>query len=227
MRWLIVVGVAAIAAIIAVSLTTGSKPVKSGIFELVDDGRGIKIESEPTPFIYSTDLPDTVPTVFAHAESQRFKNSKFHFISVSPNQRFVTFACGEGDQWLGMIDIGEQYVKFLLFGIQTTFYPGIWSPDSKYLTYSFYGPDKRLHVYITDPLGRKDPTPLNLNGWFKTCYQGERFRPIGWRMDTDTVFSFAITNAKGEELEHIDLPLRFDPAQIPAHMKREMEQMKK
>ena len=226
-RWFFVIGAVAVATVIALYIAMGSKPTKSGVYELVDEGRGIKKDSEKTPFIRCTDLPDTVPTAFPHAQSQRFLNTKFHFISASPNQRFISFACGEGDQWLGMIDMSRQYVKFLVFGIQTTFSPGIWSPDNKYLTYSFYGPDKRLHVYITEPRGQQDPMPVNLNGWFKTFYQGEKFRPIGWRMDTDTVFSFAITTAKGKELEHIDLPLRFDPSQIPAHMKREMEQIKK
>ncbi len=213
-----------IVAVAAILITSKPKPdVVVGIYVLSDNGTAIQKQGAREPFLRASELPDTVPTFVPHDSTQRFDNRRFHFICVSPNQRYIEFACGEGDQWLGMADVREEYVKFLMFANQATFYPGLWSPDSKFLTYGFYDSDRRLYVYITDPLGIDIPVPMNLNYWYREYEQEAKFKPIGWRMDTDTVFTFAVTSASGKELERVDLPLRLNPALLPEHMKPKTE----
>jgi hypothetical protein len=225
-KWLILGAVVIVAAVVTVYVSTQPGPSSTGDFELVNEGTAIRKVGDNAPFLRVSDLPDTVPTLFPHAAEQHFQNRKFHFISVSPNQRLIEFASGEGDQWLGMLDSRLRYMKFIVFGVQTTFYPGVWSPDSKFMTYAFYGPDRRLSVYITDPKGPDDPSPQNINVWFKSFYQGEKFQAGEWQWGPDTSFSFTITDAGGKELQKVVLPLRFDPNKLPDEMRQEMERMR-
>jgi hypothetical protein len=194
-------------------------------YYLTQGGVGICKLGENVPFLEASELPDTVPMAFSHASSQRFENRRFHFLSVSPDQRLVAFACGEGDQWLGLMNMERRYVKFLMFGIQTTFYQGLWSTDNHFLAFAYFGPDKRMTVAIIDPLGTEDPLPMTLNAWFKSLVNGEKFKPLSWRMDTDTVFTFAVMSASGSQIEKVDLPLRFNRSRMPEHMKQDIGKM--
>lgn len=193
---------------------------RSDEFTLIDDGTAIQRKGSSEPFIIAKDLPDSVPQQFAHSVYQRFDNRRFHFISVSPSQEYIAFASGEGDQWMGMINTTQKYLKFLIFGIQTTFLGATWSPDNKFLAFSFWGPDRRLLVYITTPPAQMDPKPTYLNVWFKLYDRRPQFKSLGWEESGDTTYNFSISDDTGKEVDNVKMPLYFNANKIPEHMKK-------
>jgi hypothetical protein len=177
-------------------------------YVLSEDGTTISRVGEQEPFLYASALPDTVPSWFNHVLAQRFDNRRFHFMCVSPNQRYIAFACGEGDQWIGIVDMEKGYVKFMMFGVQTSFYAGDWTPDNKYLSMAFWGPDRRMCVVTLEPTIFEEPLTPTLNIWYEYFYKGEKFKPGEWDMTGDTTYSFSILSADGDELKEASLPLR-------------------
>ena len=179
-------------------------------FELAENSTAIRRVGSDEAFIRVTDLSDTVPPQFAHSMYQRFNNQQFHYISVSPDGKKIVFAAGEGDQWLGMIDVEQKYFKFMMFGVMTTFFDGGWSPDSKAYAHALFGPDRRLLITIMEPPKRDDPKPKTLNAWFKFCYGGEQFLNLGWGDPADTFYSFNVLDSVGNEIDVVHLPLHID-----------------
>ncbi|MCK4857147.1 MAG: hypothetical protein KAT58_04185 [candidate division Zixibacteria bacterium] len=192
-----------------------------GDFILVDNNRAIQMLGKTNPFISTNQLPDTVPPYFPHPKDLRFKNEKFHFITISPSGELIGFASGEENQWIGLMNVKEKYLKFLAWGMRTEFLDLTFSPNSKYISYTFHGPDHRTKLMIIETPGRDVAKPKPLNTWFKTMRNGEQFEPIGWVQPGDTTFSFTVSDSTGKLIEKIDLPLHIDWNNLPEQMRKE------
>ena len=121
-----------------------------GEFILVDNNTGIQRVGAPQPFMRCSDLPDTIPPYFPHPKEMRLKNERFHFLTQSPDKAFLGFASGVGDQWIGVMNLKERYMKFLSWGMQTRFLDMTFSPTGKYIAYTYHGPDHRTKVMIVE-----------------------------------------------------------------------------
>jgi hypothetical protein len=213
----------AIVALIVVSTGISLALNEASDFVLVDNNRAIQLIGAGEPFYTVEQLPDTAPTYFPHPKDLRFDNKQFHFLTQSPDKRYLGFASGDSSRWIGIMNLEERYLKFVAWGYYTQFLDITFSPDSKYMAYTFFGPDKRLKVNIIPMPTIESTTPKVTNTWFLVCREGEIYEPTGWSVPGDTVFSFKVSDAEGQLLHDVDLPLRMDPNSIPEHMQRDMD----
>ncbi len=192
-----------------------------GDYILVNNDTAIQRLGALQPFMDVSSLPDTAPPYFAHPQQLRFKNERFHLLTESPKSELLAFSSGEGDQWIGLLNVRERYMKFLAWGSQTSFLDLTFSPDAQHLAYTWHGPDHRTKVMIIDTPGKDVAKPTPTNTWFKSCRNGEKFRSIGWVLPGDTTYSFELLDSLGNKLERVDLPLNIDWNNVPEEMRRE------
>lgn len=201
--FMLILLIAGLSTIVALSQTR-RKP----FFYLSDDSTSIMMQGSIYPVTSVGLLPDTVPAYLPRMQKQKFYNKRFHLMSASPDSQFIAFSCGEGDQWVGVMNAREVYMKFLLYSVQTNFLDLSWSPDSRYLAIAYRPPDHRIVVQIVEPPAKLEPQYKPMNAWQTISYNNEQYVPYGWGAVADTIFSFAVHDSLGSELARIDLPFR-------------------
>lgn len=190
-----------------------------GDFILVNDDTGIQRLGAMEPFFSVDQLPTEAPQWYPHPQDLRFVNKKFHWITQSPTKEYLGFASGTGNQWIGIMDLQNRWMKFISWGIETQFLDMTFSRSSKYFAYAFHGPDRRIKINILQVPGRDQDSLHFMNTWFMPTKGGERYVPLGWDAKSDTVFSFEVHDSTGAVLHHVDLNLHFNEADIPEYMK--------
>ena len=191
-----------------------------GDFILVNDDSGIQRLGAMQPFITVADLPPTAPEWFPHPKDMLFENQKFHWITQSPTMDLLGFASGTGNEWIGIMNLKERWLKFISWGLSTRFLDMTFSNDGLHYAYAFHSPDGRIKINIAPAPERDDEKIDLLNTWFVSTRGGERYRPLGWDEQSDSVFSFDITDSLGQMLHHVDLTLHYDENLVPDHMLR-------
>jgi hypothetical protein len=195
-----------------------------GDYILVKNDTAIQRLGAMEPFMDVSMLPDTVPPYFGHPQALRFNNERFHLLTESPKKELLAFSAGEGDQWIGLLNVRERYMKFLAWGSQTSFLDITFAPDAEHLAYTWHGPDHRTKVMIIETPGKDVGKPVPTNTWFRTCRDGEKFRSLGWILPGDTTYSFELLDSLGNKLQRVDLPLHIDYKSLPDEMRRERKE---
>jgi hypothetical protein len=206
--------------ILTLSLSMALALNTPGNFILVNDASGIQRLGAMGPFLTVEDLPPTAPEWFPHPKDLLFENQKFHWITQSPTMDLLGFASGTGNEWIGIMNLKDRWLKFISWGVSTRFLDLTFSNDALHYAYAFHSPDGRIKINIA-PVPTRDEEKTDLiNTWFVSTDGGERYRPLGWDEQSDTVFSFEITDSLGQVLHHVDLNLHYDESLAPAHMLR-------
>lgn len=198
---------------------------EQGNYTLAQEGRAIQRIGAPNPFFGVEMLPDTAPPYFPHPEGLKFKNRKFHLLTQAPGKDLLAFSSGEGNEWIGFLDLKERYMKFLGWGVMTQYLDLTFSPDGKYLAYAFHGPDHRTMAVIIPTPDKETAKPQATNTWFQTYRNGEKFVPVGWVLPGDTIYSFTVVDSSGTVLESVDLPLHIDWDNVPENMMRQLKKV--
>ncbi len=209
--------------VLTLSLSLALALNKPGDFILVNDAGGIQRLGAMGPFLNVADLPTTAPEWFPHPKDLVFENQKFHWITQSPTMDLLGFASGTDNEWIGIMNLKERWMKFISWGLSTKFLDMTFSNNGKYYVYTFHSPDGRIKINIAPIPQRDDEKNSLLNTWFVPTDGGERYRPLGWDEQSDTVFSFEITDSLGQVLHHVDLNLHFDSEFMPEHMRRSLD----
>ncbi|OGC77559.1 MAG: hypothetical protein A2145_01085 [candidate division Zixibacteria bacterium RBG_16_40_9] len=124
----------------------------------------IFIQGNPEPVLRIEDLPKEFPAHIEHLEGARFPDTRFGVAAISPNAQRIAFSCGAGHTWVGIFELSSKKVLVFTWLFETTIDQILWSPNSKYFTYTLYAPSGALVVGI---VGLKERTaePYLTNHW--------------------------------------------------------------
>lgn len=190
-----------------------------GQYYLNKDGLAILKKGETKPYLTVGQLPDSIPPYLPQKRGMKFNNYKFHWLTESPDGKFLAFCCGDSNRYIGFINTEEHFLKWLVWGFRTDFLDATFSGSGKYIAYTYYSSDGRTKLMIVESPDNKTGKPKAMNTWFDNLRKnGLRFRSLGWEDPSDTIFSFEVVDSTNQVVLRADWPLHYNPDKIPEHM---------
>jgi len=201
----------ALAVIYGVSQTNSNPPANEEVKKEAtptayinkDKSIAIYLQGRSEPVLRIEDLPREFPPHIRHPEGARFPDTQFDLVSLSPDGQRIAFSCGLGHTWLGLFELTIRKLDVITWLFDTSIDQILWSPNSKYFTYTYWAPSGEYDVVIVG-LREKTAEPYITNDWSSGIDNPVMISGLRWSNDGESV-QFETQKYEIKELKRVKM----------------------